>query len=63
MDTNPLTMDPSQFIQNHQSAFNDGADALHLLTEGKVHIAAGVGHRFIINDYNNREVTNFRGLI
>jgi len=61
MDTNPLAMNPSLFIQNFESAFNDGLDALSLLTDGKVHICTGVGYRFKINEKEGREIHEFYG--
>ena len=61
MDSNPLAMDPSLFIQNFQAAFNDGLNALHLLTDGKVHVSAGVGYRFVIEEKEGREIHEFSG--
>lgn len=61
MDTNPLAMDPSLFIQNFEAAFNDGLDALSLLTDGKVHVCTGVGYRFKINEKEGREIHEFFG--
>ena len=62
MDTNPLALDPEIFIQQFQSSFNDGLDVIQKLTEGKVYISAKVGHRFVTNEAENREIHEFSGL-
>lgn len=61
MDTNPLALDPEVFIQQFQASFNDGLDVIQRLTEGKVYISAKVGHRFITNEADNREIHEFSG--
>ena len=61
MDSNPLAMSPDMFIQDHESAFNDGLDALQKLTDGKVHVSVKVGYRFVIKESENRDINEFLG--
>ena len=59
MDSNPLAMSSDMFIQEYESAFNDGLDALQKLTDGKVHVSVKVGYRFVIKESENREINEF----
>ena len=61
MDSNPLAMNPDFFIQEHESAFNDGLDVLQKLTDGKVYISTKVGYRFVVKESERREVNEFLG--
>ena len=61
MDSNPLALDPELYIQQYQSAFNDGLNVIQKLTEGKLYITAKVGYRFLIDQSDNREIHEFSG--
>lgn len=60
MDTNPLCMDPTLFINEHKQAFVDGLKVLSNLTEGKIFVAKAGGAEVDTGDAKV-EVESFGG--
>tara|TARA_B100000927_G_scaffold276036_1_gene256492 strand:- start:164 stop:1513 length:1350 start_codon:yes stop_codon:yes gene_type:complete len=61
IDTNPLSFDPSLFIQQHQTAFNDGLKVLAKLKNTPVHVCVRTGFRFSIPECSQVKIHEFSG--
>ncbi len=61
IDTNPLSVAPDAFIQEHQIAFQDGVKILSKLTEGKTYVCIKPGSQFKVPENDKIKVELFVG--
>lgn len=61
VDTNPLSFDPSLFIQKNQVAFNEGLKALAKIKGTPVHVCVKNGYRFSVPNSDQIKVHEFSG--
>lgn len=61
IDSNPLSFDPSLFIQKYQTAFNDGLKVLAKLKNTPVHVCVRTGFRFTVPEDSQIKIHEFSG--
>jgi Na+-transporting NADH:ubiquinone oxidoreductase subunit A len=61
IDSNPLSFDPSGFIQKYQVAFNEGLRVLEKIKNRPVHVCVKNGYRFSVPETDLTKVHEFSG--